>query len=147
MAATLDEIKSWTFALSGKDLADCMSPDSLESPGMGFLTSVRDATVELIESGNLDPEDDSHDNDNGEIHEIADAAPSVYTYTLWAEFADLGAYQEEPEYGEWPDDLNKVAGVALYQIAERLAHAIIREWREGLAEATGAEDEDEPTDA
>ena len=144
MAATLDQIKDWTYALSGKGLADCGSPDSLDSAGMAFLTSVRDAVVEAIENGAFDPTDDSRDNDNGEVHEIADAAPDVYTHTRWKEFVDLAAYLEEPEMGEWPDDLTDMAGVALYQIAERLVYGLLSEWREGLAATIeGTDDDDE----
>lgn len=135
--ATLDEIKEWTYALSGKDLADCGDPDSLESAGMAFLTSVRDAVVEGIEDGTFDPDSDERDDYSGEIHTIADNAPDIYTHRRWQEFVDLAAYQEEPEIdGTWPEDLTQAAGVALFQIAERLAYAILREWREGLAEVS-----------
>jgi hypothetical protein len=135
--ATLDEIKAWRPAvLAGKDLADTFCPDSDDSAGGKFLADVRDAVVEAIEYGTFDPDSDARDNDNGEISQIADSAPDVYTYNRWQEFGDLGAYQEEPEItGEWPGDLTEAAGLALYQIAERLAYAILREWREGLEEA------------
>lgn len=143
MAATLEQIKEWTYALSGKGLADCGSPDSLDSAGMAFLTSVRDAVVEAIEAGTFDPDDDSRDNDNGEVHQIADNAPDVYTHARWKEFVDLAAYQEDPEMGEWPDDLTETAGVALYQIAERLVYGLLSEWREGLAEAAEEDSDDD----
>lgn len=136
--ATLEEIKGWTFVLSSE--ADCGSPDSLESAGMAFLTSVRDAVVEGIEDGTFEPDGDGRDDDNGAVHAIADGAPSIYTHTLWKQFVDLCAYQEEPEFGEWPDDLEKAGGIALFQIAERLVYAILREWRDGLDRA--AEDDD-----
>lgn len=139
--ATLAEIKEWTYALSSKDMADCGDPDSRESEGMEFLTSVRDSVVEGIEDGTFVPEDDGRDDDNGAVHQIADNAPDVYTHKRWQEFVDLQAYQEEPEMtDEWPEDLTDAAGVALYQIAERLVYAILREWREGLADDDQEED-------
>jgi hypothetical protein len=134
--ATLTEIKEWTYVLSSKDMADCGDPDSRESAGMEFLTSVRDAVVEGIEDGTFVSDGDgSSDNDNGAVHQIADNAPDVYTHTRWKEFVDLAAYLEEPEISDaWPEDLTEAAGVALYQIAERLVYAILREWREGLVQ-------------
>lgn len=143
--ATLEEIKAWRPGmLAGTDLADCLCPDSDDSAGGKFLADVRDAVVEAIEDGTFDPADNGRDNDDGEIHSIADNAPDVYTYTRWQEFGDLGAYLEEPETGEWPSDLTETAGVALYQIAERLAYALLREWREGLADQD--DDEEDSSD-
>lgn len=142
--ATLEEIKEWTYALSGKDMADCGDPDSCESAGMDFLTSVRNATVEGIEDGTFDPADGDRDNYDGEVHTIADNAPSIYTHTKWRQFVDLCAYQEEPESGEWGSDLDNAASVALYQIAERLVYAILQEWREGLEQAVEDDEIVEP---
>jgi hypothetical protein len=143
--ATLEEIKEWTYMLSTKDMADCGDPDSHESAGMGFLTSVRDAVVEGIEDGTFVPDGEGRDDDNGAVHVIADNAPDVSTHTRWREFVDLAAYFEEPEISDaWPEDLTEAAGVALFQIAERLVYAILREWREGLADEDDetAEDDD-----
>jgi hypothetical protein len=110
-----------TTAYQLATMADCFTPDSLESAGAVFLTGVRDAAVEawprVREAGGTE--------DRGDVlSEIADDAPDVYDHTRWQEFVDLGAYHEEPEEGEWPKDLTKAAGVALYQIAYRLADAI-----------------------
>jgi hypothetical protein len=108
---------------------------------MAFLTSVRDSTVEAIEDGTFVPEGEGSDDDNGAVHQIADNAPDVYTHTRWKEFVDLAAYLEEPEISDaWPEDLTEAAGVALFQIAERLVYALLREWRDGLEQA--AEDDD-----
>jgi hypothetical protein len=79
--------------------AGCAGPDSVEpmSAGARFLDSIRDDVIDRIES---EPEilgrafEDL--DDDGMIHEIADSAPDVYTSTMWAEFVDLGAYQEDP---------------------------------------------------
>jgi len=140
--ATLEEIKGWRPAvLAGSDLADCLCPDADDSAGGKFLADVRDKVVKLIEDGVLDPESDHRDNYDGEISTIADNAPDVYTHTKWSEFVDLGAYHEEPEFDDdWGTDLDKAASMALYQIAERLAYALIREWRDGLEQE--AEDDD-----
>jgi hypothetical protein len=141
VAATLDEIKAWRPAvLAGSGLADCLCPDADDSAGGKFLADVRDAVVEGIEAETFDPDSDDRDNYNGEISQIADAAPDIYTHQKWSEFVDLGAYQEEPEHGEWPDDLDKAASIALYQIAEHLVYGLLREWREGLAEQANDDD-------
>lgn len=117
------------------DMAGCASPDEGRvrrrakwSPGAVFLVSVRDAVVEAIRGGYV-TEDDR--DDRGQLHEIADSAPSVYTATRWNEFVDLGAYMEDPEScDEWPQNLNDAAGIALYQIADRLCHALVDTWIE-----------------
>jgi hypothetical protein len=126
--ATIDEVKAcppWALA---RDYADCFEPDTSDSPGAAFLESVRDNIIEAWEEGRLTDED----SDGDTVHEIADGAPDVYTATRWAEFRDLGAWQEEPEaMDEWPSDLTDAAGVALYQIAERLCYALIADLRKG----------------
>lgn len=129
---TLTGLKVYELA----SLADCGSPAEGRSryrrawsPGAKFLSDVRDAVVEGIRCGNI-TDDDSWD-DRGIAHEIADNAPDVYTYGRWREFTDLAAWQEENELGEgWGDDLTQAAGVALYQIADRLVHALVEAWRE-----------------
>lgn len=108
------------------------------SPGARFLRSVEDAVYERWQEASegtrrfLSQQND----DTGMVHEIADAAPDVYTHTRWAEFHDLAAYNEEP--GELAGDdatMTELAGVALYMIAERLAWALLEE----RAEAAGEE--------
>jgi hypothetical protein len=105
-------------------MADCASPDGRDTAGAVFLLRVRDVVVE--EWGNCDGE---WDDDDG-YHEVADDAPSIYTATRWAEFVDLAAYREDPDLGEWPGDLTDAAGIALYQIANRLAIALVEELRD-----------------
>lgn len=117
-------------------MADCADPDEGRSrfqrkwsPGAVFLSGVRDAVVEAIRDGQI-TDDDSWD-DNGIGHRIADDAPDDYTYDCWREFTDLAAWQEENEFGDgWGNDLTKAARVALYQIADRLVHALVDAWRE-----------------
>lgn len=139
MGMSLDEIKELNaYHLSG--MADCASPDSLTSAGALMLESIRNSIVENIEGGYITLD---NLNDSGQLHEIADNAPSVYTHPKWLQFVDLGAYTEEPESGEWPRDLDKAASVALYQIADRLAHLLAQEWQHGWeCDGCGREGED-----
>jgi hypothetical protein len=146
LMATLVEIKDFNaYALSDGDFAGCGTPDTLESAGAMFLTRVRDALVEAVESGRITP---SQERTNGEeasdiIHEIADDAPSVYTATKWAQFVDLAAYQEDPtEYGDI-SDMDSAAGVCLYIIAERLCNALV----DALAADANDDDDDTEEDA
>lgn len=108
-------------------MAECADPDTSVSPGAKMLMGVRDSVLEAIDYGSITLEDFD---DNGQIHEIADGAPSDYTHARWAQFVDLAAWMEEPEMGEWPENLDQVAGIALYQIADRLAHRLCELWRD-----------------
>lgn len=116
------------------DMAGCSQPDEGRtrrrrhwSPGAELLSDVRDCVVEAIRDGSITVDDRD---DRGQLSEIADRAPSIYTYARWREFVDLGAWQEESEFGDWPDDLTETAGIALYQIAMRLCQALVDEWIE-----------------
>ncbi len=130
-----DEIKSFTaYRLANEAEVTC--PDSPESAGAVFLTSVRDATVELLEyKPDVEPSDLDYD---GAVHEIADGAPSCYTYTRWMQFTDLAAWQEDiEEYGP-PEDMNQGAAIALLEIARRLVNT--------LAEQAWVEDEEDDSE-
>lgn len=120
---TVDDLRKleyWTLA----EMADCAAPHSNRTVGAAFLVDVRDAFVEELER--FDREED-----NDVIHEIASRAPDIYTYRRWQEFVDLGAWLEEPESGEWgTDELTDIAGIALFQIAERLCQALLNMLRE-----------------
>lgn len=143
MAASLQDIRDMS-AYWLANVAGCMCPDATDSAGAEFLLRVRDDIVELLddETVNLDALD--RIDNNGAIHEIADNAPSVYTHTCWQQFVDLGAYQEEPETGEWPEDLTRAAMIALYQVAQNLCYAVIAEYREHLEQVAEEDDEIEP---
>lgn len=133
---TLAEVKEWNaYHLADSDRADCMSPDRSDSPGAAMLLRVRDDVVELVESWRADNPDapwaDLDDALADDLAQVADDAPSIYTHDRWAQFVDLGAYQEEPDItGEWSKDLTESAGWALYQIADRLARVLVRELSE-----------------
>lgn len=125
---TIDEMRDASAYILA-DMAQCESPDSHSSPGAKFLDSVRDEVVRAIEDGRITIDDFD---DDGQLHGIADDAPSIWTHERWRQFVDLGAYHEEPEFDDaWPKDLNKTAAIALYQIADRLTRALCEAWREG----------------
>lgn len=99
-------------------LAGCSSPDSVNSAGAAWLVRVARDAVELAE----DQADDLTDG----IAERADANVPIYTHDLWATFVDLGAYQEDvSELIGAETDMEKLAQVALYMIAERLLAALL----------------------
>lgn len=131
----LDEIKGRNaYHLAGD--ADCATPDSLTSAGAVFLNYVRDRVVELFEA--IDEwesfaADETSIDDDDSVRKIADNAPDIYTHTKWQEFVDLAAWQEELETET--SDMNSGASIALYQIADRLAWALVREVHEALTEA------------
>lgn len=139
------------YDLSGA--AGCASPDRSHkaddggSPGATMLASVMEATIEAVEyaADEWQTADEIDDAMADRFHEIADNGPDVYNHTRWQEFTDLAAWQEEPETGEWPEDLTQAAGWALYQIAERLARAMVDDLRERWEEhdAEAWEDDDD----
>jgi hypothetical protein len=119
---------SWQLA----HLAECSDPDEHDglgfedstrrvgSPGAEFLRGVEDSVKEAVTDGWWD--EDS-------AHEIADSAVPIYTHRMWQTFVDLAAYQEDPsELGDYSDDPNRMAGVCLYMIADRLARALGEEY-------------------
>lgn len=124
--------------------ADCSCPDSPTSAGAVFLTSIQDAVNGVeIESTDIDDYAD-------QLTEIADDAPDIYTATLWAEFVDLGAWQEDPsevgyELGTPDSSMEGAARVCLYLIAERAARWLM-EQRLELVEEEADDDDDDGTD-
>lgn len=126
--------------------ADCSSPDSTESAGARFLLSVQDAVNEQWDNNHADWREDQPSDStwwNDLVHEIADAAPDVYTYKKWCEFVDLGAWQEDlSDYGPMEDDVDRIGSIALYVIAERLAYALFEELCELDDDSDGEEDGD-----
>jgi hypothetical protein len=128
---SIEEMNAYHLA----EAVGCATPDTPESPGAVFLTSVRDRVLEAI--GDVDDDDLVKLGDALEDtrHEIADNAPDVYTATRWAEFTDLGAYREDlSDIGfsavgaptiDGATDLTAAAGTALYSIAERLVSWLV----------------------
>lgn len=110
-------------------MAGCSEPDGHSTEGARMLDCVRDSVLRLITERRITLDDF---NDDGQLSEVADDAPSCYTHTLWVQFVELGGYTEDCEISDaWPSDLTKAASLALYQIADRLAHAVAGAWREG----------------
>ncbi|MGE4426060.1 MAG: hypothetical protein AB7G37_06390 [Solirubrobacteraceae bacterium] len=119
-------------------LAGCMNPDSLTSPGAGFLEQVARDTADRLaelaaEGDDLDPETIASD----EAHMIADGAVPVGTYAIWVAFTDLGAWEALDEYledsgttevsNDHGDGMTARAALGLFLVAERLAVALIEE--------------------
>lgn len=134
-------MKHWngvtTYRLANE--AECSCPDSSESAGARFLESVRDGIVEAVEAYDWSDNDgmDAYQdlNDDDTIRDVCDNAPSVYTARRWAEFVDLGAYEEDPtELSNDASDMTATAGVNLYLIAQRLAMVMMADLSERAAQ-------------
>ena len=104
-------------------LADCALPDDSASPGATYLTTVRDALAETVDSAHdiADPSDlASH---------IADECVPVYTHAMWRTFVDLCAYNQDISGLCGPsDDMEQRAKVALFLCAEQLCMALLKSW-------------------
>ena len=126
---TINNIREYSaFILANR--ADCASPDSLESPGAQMLASVRNDVLERLD---YIAADDWEREMEEAAHEIADSAPSVYTFTTWQQFVDLGAWQADiSELGSGEDDMTRLAMIALYEITRTLVYAIAQEITESL---------------
>ncbi|QDK03791.1 OCR-like antirestriction protein [Streptomyces phage Werner] len=113
--------------------ADTMEPDDHNSAGALFLASVRDSVIERVEweveHNELTLVEAAEEVRDGDaLGEIADGAPSVYTYDAWKQFVDLGAFREDLEPHELKmSELDKVAGIALYHVAYRLASVLLEQ--------------------
>lgn len=123
---TLDDIKQLN-AYQLSDYAGCECPTNSETDGADFLVNVRDALVEVVENA-----EDVNDLDSDDWWEVADGAPSVYTYRMWREFVDLGAFAEDVSDFE-ARDLNQMAAIALWQIADRLCNALVNKLQQEVA--------------
>ena len=124
--AGINGMAAYTLA----NMADTHCPHSLESEGASFLSSIRDAVAEQLDYLSADAEDMEEligtFRDNGSDSEIADAGPSIYTFQRFKEFTDLCAWQEDiSDYAGDETDMEKLAGIALYMIAERLVSALL----------------------
>ena len=119
-------------------LADCGSPSSPTSPGADFLRSIRTSTAGAIAYA-LDDLDDGESftaEDFGDAaHEVADGVVPIYTHDVWATFADLEAWQEDPtEFGVDASDMERAAQTCLHMIAHRLAMGLAESFAEHLNE-------------
>ena len=110
--------------------AGCGRPDSPESPGAGYLISVRDAIFEHIDGIGTEWYDDTLDDfiDNSLV-EVVDGLVPIYTSEIWAPFVDLAGYLEDTnELASTDSEMEDRAKIALFLIGERLAHALIIDW-------------------
>jgi hypothetical protein len=148
-----NDLTTWHLA----NLADCGSPDrpdrygltdapaELPEPSAGalFLRSVADGYRDardyyLLDDGATLADWCAATAGAADAHEVADAAPSVYTFTRWQEFVDLAAWQEDvSEMTDGSDDMTTAAGICLYLIAERLFRALVDEDRETIDDEDG----------
>jgi hypothetical protein len=107
-------------------LADCHNDNDAADE---FLIGIRDAVIELTdEIGADDWQRLAVENYAGAIDELRDSAVSVYTWEKWQQFIGTRAWSED--LSDWmPDttDLDKLAALALYSIAQRLAVALVAE--------------------
>lgn len=87
-----------------------------------FLARVANSVIALTTE--IDPEYWEREYP-GRIAEIAENAPSVYTWTVWQEFIGLSAWQFDPEWDE-PEcaTMEDRAHVRLFVIAEIVAGSI-----------------------
>jgi hypothetical protein len=128
-------------------MADCGTPDTMQTDGAKFLASVRNNFVDAVEYAQSDMPDMSisdildHMDSAGELHQIADDAPDVYTAVMWSEFLDLSAYNEDPSEYMLADcqDMGKAARVCLFMIAERLLNALSDQLRTDIDDADSDE--------
>ena len=124
---TIQELTA--FELTDEGLADCHAPDALDSPGAHLLLWVRDEVLRIWSELNEETRAKVYD----ELDLIASKAADQRSPQRWAEFVDLAAYEQEPDYGYWPEDLTEAAGAALEQIANRLAKRLymhLQSWKD-----------------
>lgn len=101
-------------------LAECFTPDRLDSAGAEFLRSVRIAVEEASVTS-------TPDEVREEIFELVDGCVPNYTHPRWLTFVDLGAYEEDiSDYST--ENLTEAAGIALLTIGERLAFALVEQY-------------------
>ncbi|ATI19008.1 hypothetical protein KGG85_gp68 [Streptomyces phage Tefunt] len=117
-------------------IADCTVPDTNVNEGADFLARVRDSVVGKIEaywSGRPSELADVVRKYRERIQDKAsEAAPDAFADTMWREYVDLRAYQEDlTEFGTPTDDtMEGRARLALSSIAHRLASALFDEIEE-----------------
>jgi hypothetical protein len=146
-SAIVDDVRHDHSPFHLATLADCASPDSVDSPGAVFLARIARDVAEWVE-GYMDanPSERPGSIDMGDAaNEIADGAVPIYTHNRWATFVDLAAYVEDVSelMSDAGDDLTAAAGVALYMIAERLVTTLAEELSAAL-DADDEEDDEEP---
>ena len=112
-------------------LADCDDTDTLESPGAQFLLEVRDDVLQTF------LEDNWSSDTYATVWGIADNAVPVMTHDIAKTFVDLCAYREDlsDHVTDSGHDMVQLMQLAVYQIGERLASALLEEYRHTLEES------------
>lgn len=108
----------------------------------GFLDGIRIGVLEAADYIEADDwEREMVEDYSGQAHTIADGAPSIWTMQKWTEFVGTRAYHEDPvgEFGHSGEDMDQLASVALYMIAQRLVAALVTEIHDSLLEDEGEE--------
>jgi hypothetical protein len=108
-----------------------------------MLQRVRDDVLERVA---YDPDILAGDAWDGMAHEIADSAPSPYTYQSWRETVDLGAYGmfDDPDTSDAARDAlaqgesYRLPMLAAYHVAYQLAHALTYQLAHAAADDRGA---------
>ncbi len=133
LAYALDQTRELT-ANRLANMAVTACPDNDESAGAEFLRGVRNAVINAFD---FDPS-----TNEDAAREIADDSPSIYTYEMWYEFTDLGAFNEDiSDLVSEDADMDTRARLSLYVVAERLARDLINEVRDAVdSDTTNPED-------
>lgn len=113
---------------------DTASPDNDDSPGANWLYWLYNAVEDAWQSGRFG--EDSGEDEESVIDEIADSQTPVYTHNRWQTFTDLCLYSEDvddfTEGIEVKDstDLDNLAGSIFREVAYRGASNWLQEKRE-----------------
>lgn len=95
---------------------DVSSPDSFDSPGARWLLRLHNMISEAWENGRFDNE--SGEDRQDVLTELADGAVEIYTHSRWQIFVDLTMYNEdENDRCENGADLTEVAGEIMFDVA------------------------------
>lgn len=125
-AQTLKGYSVWDL----NTMAECLSPDKLDSDGANWLDGIRDEALEVMDDKDFDL-DMFMDEDVSRIADRAvDYLESRSIYRKWSVFTELGGWQEDlGELGDLGTEnpMDKGANWALYLIASKLLVAIAQE--------------------
>lgn len=125
-------------------LAECGDPAHSASEGADFLTGIRTAVAESLAYQLAENPGSDLDDLDDTLHEIADTAVPIYTHQMWATFADLAAWQEDPsEIGADVSDMAQAASACLYLIGRRLAYTLAELLLDAYTEARDDAENDE----
>jgi hypothetical protein len=138
--STYDPVALETIqAYSPYELANIAGSHADNDVAKEFFVHVRDAVLDRTDEISADNWGPLMVEDyDGSAHEIADRAPSIYTYRLWQQFVGVRGWEENlDEYGvDLLNDMGKAAAVSLYIIAGRLVSVLAAAIGETIDEET-----------